>query len=379
MTRLAPPAPRGADAGGAGIRCLRACRALALAGLLLAACADAPGATGELPTAEGPRRVPDPAPVESAGLVRLLEERTAAAPAPTVFRGATGWLFLPAENQLRRAGRAADLIRPAAPGGDPAGVSDPPGAIRDLDRQLRARGIALLFVPVPTKLAVYPELLADVPLAHRVPRLDPAVVDLLRTLESEGIGTLDLWEEFVARRRPESDPLYLATDTHWSSRGAALAAGIVAGRLRQLGFAPGEDGSECAARALPEQRVEVTGDLARFDRTSADPPVEAVRLRPVERPRRDVAGSGPPEILVLGDSHLAIWRDPPSGFVDHLELELCRPVDEVSVQAGGGTASRQRLARQPQLLAGKRLVVWVISSRLLVSGPPWLPVEIPLK
>jgi hypothetical protein len=271
----------------------------------------------------------------------------------------------------------ADLIRPAVPGGDPAGVSDPLGAIRDLARQLRSRGISLLFVPIPTKLAVYPELLADLPLAEGVPRLDPAVVDLLRTLESDGISTLDLWEELVAARRPESDPLYLATDTHWTPRGAALAARIVAERLRQGAFAPAERPEPCAAQRLAEQSVEVRGDLARFDRTNPEPPAEVVLLRPVDRPRRDAADFGRPDILVLGDSHLAIWRDPPSGFVDHLELELCRPVDEVSVQAGSATASRQRLARQPELLAGKRIVVWVISSRLLVSGPPWLPVAIP--
>ncbi|GMU65459.1 MAG: hypothetical protein AMXMBFR36_17330 [Acidobacteriota bacterium] len=376
MTRLARPERRGADSGRTHGRFFLPRLAIALAGWVLASCGDA-GRVPGAPSRPGDTRVASaPDPQEAARLVQRLDARTEGARAPSVFRGATGWLFLPAENQLRRARRAADLTRPAAPGGDPATASDPLGAIRDFDRQLRSRGIALLFVPVPTKLAVYPELLADLPLADGVPRLDPAVVDLFRTLESEGIATLDLWDEFVARRQPESDPLYLATDTHWSPRGAELAARTVAERLRRLGFAPRPGPQPCAVAQRPEQRVQITGDLARFDRTSAEPPGETVLLRPVERPSREAASSGPREILVLGDSHLAIWRDPPSGFVDHLELELCRPVDEVSVQAGGATASRQRLSRQPELLAGKRIVVWVISSRLLVSGPPWLPVAI---
>lgn len=311
-----------------------------------------------------------------AELAARLDAATRTEGAQRLLCGPDGWLFLPAEDRLRksRSIEAAWLEESARRSVD--GTIAPGEAILDFDRQLAARGIALVFVPVPTKLSIYPERLAGLPLADRLGRQDPAVERLLSELEARGVRTLDLAEEFRTQRRPDPDPLYLATDSHWSPRGARLAALLLAERLRELGLASRRPATPCDATERTERR-EIRGDLAPLaaEVGRAVGP-ETILLHKVSLPPQ-TPGDPQADLLVLGDSHLAVWRARSSGFVDHLEVALCERVEQIAVQAGGATASRRRLAREPGLLEGKRAVVWVVSSRLLVSGPPWQSVTIP--
>ena len=79
-----------------------------------------------------------------------------------------------------------------------------------------AHGLSFLFVPTPNKNSLYDAAMpsfgakAEVHSAER----------LLRLLEASGVHTADLFSAF----RGQKDILYFAHDSHWTSRGAALAA-----------------------------------------------------------------------------------------------------------------------------------------------------------
>jgi len=315
-------------------------------------------------------------PAPGVDLEALLDLAVSAQGTKTVLQGPTGWLFLPAEDRLRRSRDLPSHLPERGSGRVDDAGTDPLSAIVDFDRQLAARGIELLFVPVPTKLAIYPEMLAGLPLSRTLDRLDGPSESLRRALERAGVETVDLFADFTAARAPDPDYLYLATDSHWSPRGSLLAARAVAAALRRLGVTSSEARGSCGGEPALE-RAPIRGDLA-----------ELLPAGRVERElvlfRTAVGPSGPrgtggdrPGILVLGDSHLAVWRARKSGFVDQLEAQICEPLDEIAVQAGGATASRRRLTRHPELLAGKKAVVWVVSTRLYVSGPPWARVPLP--
>ena len=210
--------------------------------------------------------------------------------------------------------------------------SDPLPAIRSFRDQLQARGIRLLVVPVPSKESVYPGMLAS-----RAEHAGVVVCDqtrsLLQGLDRSGIEHVDLFDAFRRARQAESlaDPtrLYLARDTHWSPKGARVAAAAVARRVLERGFVSrGND-------AFLERLVTVRrhGDL-----------VEMLQVRQIERalepeslvcrqvvhsdtgkPYRDAPES---EILILGDSFLRIYeQDEPgsAGFIAQLrESSLSR-------------------------------------------------------
>ena len=76
-------------------------------------------------------------------------------------------------------------------------------------------------------------------------------------------------------------------------------------------------------------------------------------------------------VLILGDSFLRIYeRDEPgaAGFIAHLARELGQPLTSIVNDGGASTLVRQELARRPELLANKRLVIWEFAERDIRYG-----------
>ena len=318
----------------------------------------------------------------------LAEQAAAAARRDSIVAGGQDdWLFLGPELRHVAAGRfwgSADR-QPAARGdpggGDPAGA-DPLPAILDFKRQLDARGVELLLVPVPPKSIVYPEKAAagvDVPIP--VPRLDAAHEAFYGLLREQGVDVLDLTDHFLANRfHPEGTP-YCRRDSHWSGVGCVLAGEAIAAAVRDRGWYP-----ELATTAFTPRwySTSITGDLhAALDRPEV--PREEVRLRGVAaagtRPAAAVAPDPESPIVLLGDSHNLIFQAGAdmhatgAGLADQMAFELGLAVDLIAVPGSGATAARVELRRRAEhdaaFWARKRLVVWCFAAREFTAGDGW--------
>jgi hypothetical protein len=286
--------------------------------------------------------------------------------------------------------------------------------------QLQARGIALVVVPVPGKPGVCPDMLTRraVDNAMRSPTLD-----LIERLRQHGIETVDLFAAFhEARRSGSSDAsdLYLAQDTHWTPRGAQLAAQVVASRLRELKLAPE------STIAFKTQTVSVTRwgdilDLMQIPGLRAAFPAEKVECQqvldaaggllvpsPADRPGTYRFPGQGTSVLVLGDSFCRIYQfpepqslgefsDPASGgvrkdsgtkrllpgsagFISHLALALKSPVDAIVSDGGASTDVRRKLSTNPEILEGKKVVIWEFVERDIALGAQgWEDVPLPVK
>lgn len=259
-------------------------------------------------------------------------------------------------------------------------------AIVSFRDRLAARGTKLLIVPVPGKASVYPDRLAA-----RVGRGEAAIHEhtarLVADLRKAGVEVLDAFDALVAERRSEStdrphSPLYLQRDTHWTRRGLECVARVVASRLVKLGWVS-RGTVKYADRTVSVQRQ---GDVLKMLRTPlierAFAPQDVscgqiVRLDTGEAYRDDPNSP----VLVLGDSFLRIYeRDEPgsAGFIAHLAKELGRPVASIINDGGASTLVRQELARKPELLAGKKLVIWEFVERDIRFGMEgWQEVPLP--
>ena len=262
---------------------------------------------------------------------------------------------------------------------------DPLAAIIDFRDQLSARGIDLLVVPVPGKASIYPEMLARRAEKSKV-ALGGHTSQLIARLEARGVLVVDLFTLFDHARRiqaaDDASCLYLARDTHWSPPGMRLAARAVAERTRELGCA-GELGVEYD---LKQVRVQRQGDVPAMMRVAAiekripreEVDCTQVVLRESGQPYVDDPES---EVLVLGDSFSRIYeQDAPGsgGFVAHLAYELGTPVASLVNDGGASTLVRQSLATRPQLLEGKRVVVWEFVERDIRFGlEGWQRVALP--
>jgi hypothetical protein len=198
------------------------------------------------------------------------------------------------------------------------------------------------------------------------------------------VPTVDLWPAFEqAKRLDPDDPVYVPTDSHWSSRGCRLAAVEIAQRVEALwpallarGPGPTARAERFAKSAINLERLPIGGDLLKLLAPEKRGGGATMLFHRVTPPAAGAAAFSAPAatgdpngILLLGDSHLLVWRPRQGGLADHLERELGMPLAQIAVQAGGPAASRQALARREGALAGRKLVIWVFAARLLASRP----------
>jgi hypothetical protein len=278
-------------------------------------------------------------------------------------------------------------------------LSDNPiAAIKKFRDQLSAMGIDMLLVIVPGKPSIYPDVVSSRMRSSEAGSFSHSL-QMLSDLKKEGIEAVDLFTPFAAERCRDSeagDSLYLREDTHWKARAVRLAARVVADRIRQYPwFSSGSTeyqldsvtiertGDVGTMSALPLNKVRGLYGLFLPEKTTCykvyrsikDP--EGVETERV--PYKDDFRNSP--ILLLGDSFSRIYQtDEPrgAGWISHLALELEQPIASLVNDGGASTLVRQSLARKPNLLKGKRLVVWEVVERDFRYGEEgWKDVSIP--
>jgi hypothetical protein len=349
---------------------------------------------------------------------RLLYE-TFGDPGPLVIRGRDGWVFYRPDVEYLAEGATAVSAESSKVQDSRQKVLQAILTFRD---QLKERGIDLVMVPMPNKSSVYPEKLIGSQAVTSPTR------QLIADLRAQGVATADLFARFEKTRAedpPSDEALYWLHDTHWTPAGAELAADEVARVVRSTGWVP-QTPHPFKTRTLTMRRygdilaMMQLGDLrsGRYYPESVCHQVLDETYGPLMPSRSDRPGtyrhpSHAANILVLGDSFSRIYQAtepkamgeiidpdplPPNsnvagrsdnpyaplpgsaGFISHLALDLQTPIDYIVSNGGASTDVRRKLSVYPEILAGKRLVIWEFAERdvLLTSGG-WQAVPLPPK
>lgn len=284
-------------------------------------------------------------------------------------RGPNGWLFLPIELRSldgSHVGEARSL-----PDRQQAERAISFARIVEFARELEDRGIRILVVPVPQKVAVYPE--EAIPEAEPgAPRLDVVAQEVFLRLSAEKINYVDLYPLFRKEKSSSlDDPLYVPTDTHWSSRGCLVAAREIARRARTI-LPDLEDANSTRRGSVVPALAPVDGDLGRLLQ-DAGVNQASIQMWFHRAPAPDWNDPSPPSgpLVLLGDSHLLVWRSERAGLNDLLAQEVGRAIPQIAVQVGGPKASVEAVKRRPEILSEARLVLWVFASRFIVTDEIW--------
>ena len=289
------------------------------------------------------------------------------------LRGRSGWFFYnPAVRYL---------VEPWSPDDADAqgNIFDAIISFRD---DLSKRGIRLLVVIAPNKASIYPEMLAARADADAAP-VNPMTRAVLSKLDEAGVEVVDLFEVYHQARQARDNPAcYLAQDSHWSPEGMRLAAQAVASKILDSGW----EARGPIEYELKPTMVERHGDILRMIRT---PQIERLyrpeRLHCMQvldaRTAKPYADDPNTPVLVLGDSFLRIYeRDEPgsAGFVSHLAHQLGFGLASIVNDGGASTLVRQQLARKPELLTGKKVVIWEFVERDIRFGTEgWQVIPLP--
>jgi hypothetical protein len=316
---------------------------------------------------------------EVAPVEKALRARLRAMGAAKALAGTDGFLFF--RNSLDY-----------AVGGDleaqPAGKNPVP-IIVEFQKMLAAHGVDFLFVPVPTKEEIFPDKV-DPALHTEVGKVvNPFERKLLADLAREGVETVDLLPPLLAARargdKHGEEPLYQRQDTHWTDRGLRLAAELVAARVKAYPWY-----AELAKHARRFQtkpaKFERFGDLH-----SRLPEGQKKHYRPEAlRAEQVVAQDGAPgalydddaesPIVLLGDSFTGVYElteAEHAGVSAHLARDVGYPIDLVMSYGGGPNVRGKLMRRGVEGLAGKKVVVWMMTARDLYNYfEDWSPLKV---
>jgi len=308
-----------------------------------------------------------------------------------VYPGIHGWLFYrPDVDYVTGRGflEPAQMKRRIAsrPEWEAVLQPDPVRAIVDFDRELKARGIRLIVMPVPVKPSIHPaELYGGVGKSGKSVQ-NPSYGDFIERLHTANVFVFDCSEMLRERYIKTGEPQYLAYDTHWRPDAMEFVAEQLAGFVRDNGLLP-----EREPILYRRDCVNVTtlGDIAAILKLPEGQrlyPPESVTISRVLAP--DVSlwtRRANSDVLVLGDSFCNIFSmqslgwGMSAGLAEQISFFLQRPVDRITMNDNGAFATRQELARElsqnPAKLDGKKVVIWQFAARELASGN-WLTIPL---
>ena len=342
------------------------------------------------------------------------------------------------------------LVQPSPLDVRSAKLDNPVKAIERFRDQLKAKGVELLVVVTPGKPSIYTERLTgrDSQVAG-ASGVDAAVGNatavenaaglqshgkkILDSLTRAGFNTVDLYTPLLAAKSRDSveGALYLNDDTHWTPRGAELAADVIAKKVREMVDAGsvkfrGKDDVRYIASDSVADRMGDVGEMSGLNKfgvfkvqqvtghvVSQQNIKERTEKLPVDSTCVEAAKSAckkndscftaqsalcerdtvlydttitpfkddfrKSEILILGDSFSRIYQtDSPvnAGWIAHFAKNMNRPVASIVSDGGASTLVREKLARKASVLKGKKLLIWEFVERDLRFGAEgWKDVE----
>lgn len=228
--------------------------------------------------------------------------------------------------------------------------------------QLAQQGARLIVLPVPMKLDTYAAHSTYAP----SPRISGLYEQFRQRLSEHGIDAVDLRSAYLSAAADE--PLFLRNDTHWSPRGAELAARTLARQFPELiGETP------YLTQAVSEKTV--TGDLLnylKFDPRLAPSYFEPVHIQlyeTLQQSRDDLAaslfGEEAVSLALVGTSYTRIddWN-----FVGFLKEALQRDLVSVALEARGPFQSMTEFLAGPAAQSGElQTVIWEFPLRTLLA------------
>ena len=347
------------------------------------------------------------------------------------------------------------LVQPSPLDVRSAKLDNPVKAIEKFRDQLKAKGVELLVVITPGKPSIYTERLTgrdsrvagagNVAAVGNAAGLENAAAvgndaglqshgkKILDSLTRAGFNTVDLYTPLLAAKSRDSveGALYLNDDTHWTPRGAELAADVIAKKVREMvdagivKFRGTDDVRYIVSDSIADRMGDV-GEMSGLNKfnvfkvqqvtghvVSQQNIKERTEKLPVDSTCVEAAKSAcqkndscftaqsalcerdtvlydtsitpfkddfrKSEILILGDSFSRIYQtDSPvnAGWIAHFAKNMNRSVASIVSDGGASTLVREKLARKASVLKGKKLLIWEFVERDLRFGAEgWKDVE----
>ncbi|MGD0896203.1 MAG: hypothetical protein ABR915_00120 [Thermoguttaceae bacterium] len=252
----------------------------------------------------------------------------------------------PAKGNLCFQGKSVELLM-----ADTLDAWRPFEAIVHWDRQLKARGIDLIVMPIPSKLSIYPDYFSEKAPENRI--VEISTKHLVRRLLENDIEVVDLHALYREYRRQNGDDpyLYYDRDGHWRNLAVQLAAQELASRLKRYGFV-----QEASAKNPYASKPGSRSDGPKADR------LRLIFEQAGGRPCQDAPDS---PIVLTGDSHAVYNANRGAGLTAQVAFHVGLPLTLLATEGLGPDmpVAMAQLEKERGFLAGRRVVIWSFTER----------------
>ena len=267
--------------------------------------------------------------------------------------GKDGWLFLD---------DAIESLTGKGPFPFQKDGNSPVYAIKRFADQLDNFGARLILVSIPSKAMIYPEKInhnIKGPISH------PDAQRLVSELNSlPNLDVLDLTRSLFNLKKDKK--VFLKQDTHWTPEAMEEAAKIIANHIKSMDI----NIDKVNLNPKQKERRKAYGDLVeKINIWDGAFNQESVIAKPIKGNTRDRNS----EIILLGDSFTNIYSSNEglgwgnnAGLPEHIASNVGTPIDVISINGGGATEVRKKLAQRrgsSEDMKNKKVVIWAITCR----------------
>jgi hypothetical protein len=241
----------------------------------------------------------------------------------------------------------------------------------------KARGVALVVVPIPEAPVLYPEDVWPSEELAQGPVWSDAYRDWRDSLLAADVDVLDVASPIWSAKNGSHD-FWLPQNSHWSPPAAAVAGRFIAGHIRPLlgAYPPMHYETRLARQAVPS---DLSANLPAEERAEA----YGCDSWLVENGGRLVTGDDAASVLLFGDSFSRIYSVPEKAIVPgadlgrQIALALGAPVQVIAENGKNASETRALLLQNPGAVRQKHVVIWEFATRWLLHPESWKPVEFP--
>lgn len=270
-----------------------------------------------------------------------------------ITEGKDGFLFSDEDTQVCT---AAGFLHPRFPR-----PGEALGRIVEFDKQLKARGVHLLVVPVPAKATLYPDRLDPKYEVSRGPLVNVDQGRWFEKLREAGVDALDVTPALWAHREDDGKLVCYPADTHWTDYGKRVAAGVIAEHLKEVTAGmPRARGYRTRVTSVNVEGNMVEPGLRAAPRAYREEVVELYDEEGKYRPGVEAP------VMLIGDSQAELGVAAGHGLAQRLTEAMGVDVESAAVAGATPNQMRRVVNRDARELRAGRVVVWVFSIRHLL-------------
>lgn len=277
--------------------------------------------------------------------------------------GKNGWLFFKKSLEYTT---AKDLTKQT---GDKNAFKH----IVEFNDYLADKGIDMLFVPMPSKIEIYPEKINNGIVPPKQEIIQPYGRKFLRELQQAGVEVIDLLPLYLQAKHEISDSnnfLYQKKDTHWKNKALQIAAKTISERLKQYAWYKEATQKDYTRKMVSFKRQ---GDIVKRlpDSIQSNYPPAKLTGSKIFTPDGNAFKRNPnAEIMLIGDSFTGVFElidCKSAGIGANIAYHSSLPLDIVTSWGGGPLVRAKMLRSRKEYMNNKRVVIYLMVDRDLYN------------